>query len=458
MSSAFVDYFRCRGDLAAFETTGEVSAESGFFTFDGMTCYGRPAGVTPASTINGALPNVSHLVSSGRRGLQLPFDLSDVVTNHRWERYAGNHQHSLERLTSASFPRKVYYFLRPALSVGVRRHLQKIRLSGWEEIPFPRWPVDATVDALMRRVMALVSRRRGGQRMPFIWFWPDGAAGCALMTHDVEGPVGEQFCGQLMDLDRSFGIRSAFQVVPQVRSGDSLALMREVRRRGFEANLHDLNHDGSLFADRQQFLERAELINRYAREYECGGFRSGAMYREQRWFGAFDFSYDMSVPNVAHLEPQRGGCCTVMPYFVGEVLELPSTTIQDYSLFHILREYSIERWREQCELILANNGLITFITHPDYLVEPRAQGVYCDLLGYLNELRDQRGLWITLPAEVDRWWRNRARMRLVADGDSWRIEGPDSARACVAYATLDGDRVVYEIDRIGTSPRYAARA
>ena len=60
------------------------------------------------------------------------------------------------------------------------------------------------------------------------------------------------------------------------------------------------------------------------------------MYREQQWFDAFEFSYDMSVPNVAHLEPQRGGCCTVMPYFVGDILELPLTTTQDYSLFHIL--------------------------------------------------------------------------------------------------------------------------
>ena len=65
------------------------------------------------------------------------------------------------------------------------------------------------------------------------------------------------------------------------------------------------------------------------------------MYREQEWFDAFEFSYDMSVPNAAHLEPQRGGCCTVMPYFVGDLLELPLTTTQDYSLFHILGDYSI---------------------------------------------------------------------------------------------------------------------
>ena len=75
------------------------------------------------------------------------------------------------------------------------------------------------------------------------------------------------------------------------------------------------------------------------------------MYREQEWFDAFDFSFDMSVPNVAHLEPQRGGCCTVMPYFIGDVLELPLTTTQDYSLFHILGDYSTTLWKRQIRLI-----------------------------------------------------------------------------------------------------------
>ena len=75
----------------------------------------------------------------------------------------------------------------------------------------------------------------------------------------------------------------------------------------------------------------------------------------------------MSVPNVAHLEPQRGGCCTVMPYFLGHVLELPLTAAQDYTLFHILGDYSTRLWQEQIDLILEQNGLVSFIAHPDYL-------------------------------------------------------------------------------------------
>jgi hypothetical protein len=38
-------------------------------------------------------------------------------------------------------------------------------------------------------------------------------------------------------------------------------------------------------------------------------------------------------------------------------------------------------------------------------------------------------------------------MRLVPDGKSWRIEGPGSERARVAYARLDGEKVTYEVGR-----------
>jgi hypothetical protein len=73
---------------------------------------------------------------------------------------------------------------------------------------------------------------------------------------------------------------------------------------------------------------------------------------------------------VAHLEPQKGGCCTVFPYFIGDVLELPVTTTQDYTLWHILGERSTDLWKAQMDVILQKNGLANFIVHPDYILEP----------------------------------------------------------------------------------------
>jgi hypothetical protein len=151
----------------------------------------------------------------------------------------------------------------------------------------------------------------------------------------------------------------------------------------------------------------------------------------------------MSVPNVAHLDPQPGGCCTVMPYFVGNILELPVTTTQDYSLFNVLGTYSQDLWREQTSLIMQQHGLVSFIVHPDYLDTPEAKKAYTSLLSHLSELRTKANLWITLPGEVDKWWRQRSMMRLVLHQNDWRIEGFGAERARVAYATLKNDEVTY---------------
>jgi hypothetical protein len=444
--SALEEYYGLPGALARIDAADALSDDEGYFTFDGATCYGRRAGGAPARLATDALPDVSGAAAWDGGRLRLPFDLTDVVTNLRQERYRQAPHNWLERVCAAPAARSLYYFLRPALPVAVRKHLQKIRLNDWDAIGFPRWPIDVSVETVMRHVLRLLLEQ-GVERVPFIWFWPDGASGCAVMTHDVEGPAGEAFCERLMDLDDMFGVKSAFQFVPDVRRERPTALLEKLRARRFEINLHDLSHDGHLFLNEHEFLQRAKQINRYAREYQCRGFRSGAMYREQRWYGALDVAYDMSVPNAAHLEPQRGGCCTVMPYFVGNILELPLTTTQDYSLFHILGDYSTTLWKRQTELLLSHNGLMTFITHPDYLSERRARGVYTDLLTHLQTLRAERNVWVALPGEVNDWWRSRNAMRLVPAGDSWRIQGEGSRRARLAWATLDDGRVVYTLDR-----------
>ena len=443
---AFVEYFKCPEHLTALDTSPDLAPMSGFFTFEGAHCYGRPWGADPSPQIADTLPEVRDAVQRTDGAAVLPFDLAEVVTNLREERYCHNGYPLLAQLTSGSVAQEVYYKIRPFMPVNVRKHLQQLRLKGWERIPFPKWPVDSTVDDLMRHTARTLLSATGAGRLPFIWFWPDGAPSCTMLTHDVEGKAGLEFCGRLMTLDERFGMKAAFQLIPE-SPYDAWAYAEEIRGRGCEANLHDLNHDGRLFRHKAQFLERAQRINEYARRYGCDGFRSGAMYREQRWYDAFEFSYDMSVPNAAHLEPQRGGCCTVMPYFVGNILELPLTTTQDYSLFFILGNYSAAIWREEIDTIRARNGLISLVTHPDYLNGEAEQAVYTELLRYLAQLRDEGLTWTALPGDINRWWRERQKMTLVPEGASWRIEGAGSERARVAYAHLDGNRVVYTVDR-----------
>jgi hypothetical protein len=308
--------------------------------------------------------------------------------------------------------------------------------------------VDRTVDQMFEQTMLLSLRAQSVDQIPFIWFWPEGATSCAIMTHDVETALGVRSCPYLMDMEDAFGIKGSFQIIPEERYEVTDEFLDSIRDRGFEVVVHDLNHDGHLFRDKEQFLRRAKKINSHKERFGASGFRAAVLYRRQLWFEALDFSYDMSVPNVAHLDPQRGGCCTVMPYFVGKILELPVTTTQDYTLFNILDHYSIDLWKKQVELIMEKHGLISFIVHPDYVGGSRERTVYEALLSHLADLRRENGVWIATPGEVDRWWRQRAEMKLVKDHLGWRIDGPGSERACVAYAYQDDGRLSYTFSSV----------
>lgn len=446
MIEPLAQYYRCPERYLQFALKGSLSESNGYFRFGkGTVCYGRRGGEAPsAHSPAGPLHDATQDVSCEKGVTYLPFDLAEVADNLRHELYAGDSWH--ERSLMRSAISRAYYFVRPILPVSVRKHLQKIRLNGWHQLRFPHWPVDRTVDNLFEHLLLLALRSQGLERIPFIWFWPDGASSCAIMTHDVETTAGRDFCTTLMDLDSAYGISASFQIVPERRYEVPEGYLESIRARGFEVLVQDLNHDGHLFRERRQFLARAARINAYARQYGATGFRSAVLYRRQHWFDALEFSYDMSVPNVAHLDPQRGGCCTVMPYFVGKVLELPVTTTQDYSLFHILNDYSIDLWKRQIDLIMEKHGLISFIVHPDYIISDRERQTYESLLGYLAQLKTEKNIWIPTPREVDSWWRNRMEMRLVERGDQWRIEGPSSDRARIAYASEKDGRLVVTLD------------
>jgi hypothetical protein len=367
------------------------------------------------------------------------------MTKLRTERYVdGTRAKSWQ---DAALIRNSYYFLRPLMPVFVRKFFQKLYFRNWQKISFPRWPVDTTVENLQEALLRLALTARGRRAIPFIWFWPEGFPSCSVLTHDVETNLGLDFCSKLMDMDDSVGIKSSFQVIPEERYPVAETFLNEVRTRGFELNVHDLNHDGHLFRSRTEFIRRAARINEYARSFRALGFRAGTMYRNADWLGALEFGYDMSVPNVSHLEPQPGGCCTVLPFFIGDKVELPVTMTQDYSLFHILGQYSTNTWLEQSKRIRQKHGFLSVIVHPDYLNTSEAVRVYRGLLSHLVELRAAGETWIALPRDVAAWWRQRSRLKLVANGDGWRIEGEGSDRARLAYAALDGDVLRYEFAR-----------
>jgi hypothetical protein len=443
-----LDYYRVPSCFAEGITTivDRTSDDVGFFQFGPkIVCYGRSQSGVAANLVGARHYDASKAIHRDGPAIRLPFSFAEVIDNLRLEHYRQEVIPGREVFAASEPIRKFYYLIRELLPAKARRQLQRIYFQDWHKLPFPSWPVDFTVDDLHEEFLRLLMEASSLKKVPFIWFWPEGAPNGLMMTHDVETPAGRDFTAQLMDLDDSRGIRASFQVIPEKRYEVSDEYVGEIRNRGFEFNVHDLNHDGRLYRERKEFERRAEKINGYLRQYNTRGFRAGSMYRNQDWYDVFDFSYDMSVPNVAHLEPTRGGCCTVMPYFVGKILELPLTLAQDYSLFHIMNDYSIALWKQQLTLLRSRNGLMSFITHPDYLIDRRARTVYESLLDCLREMISREKIWNPCPGEIDHWWRARSQMKLIPRGEDWEIVGPEKERARLAYAVLEGDHLVYRL-------------
>ena len=300
-----LDYYRCPENYVGFDVSATLSCGAEFFQFGpDITCYGKHAESRTAAAGDGIVHGGLKDLSDATNGTRLLFDPAEVVENLRFERYVNGKSHHVHPLRS-SFA-SIYYFLRPVLPIPLRKHLQRLRLRDWSKLQFPKWPVDRTVDKILERLLLVSLASRGVSRIPFIWFWPDGASSCAIMTHDVETTTGRDYCKSLMDIDARFDIPASFQIIPERRYSVPASYLAGIRDRGFEINVQDLNHDGFLYRSHDEFLRRVDKINSYGRLFGAAGFRSGALYRRQEWYGALRFEYDMSVPNVAHLDTAEG--------------------------------------------------------------------------------------------------------------------------------------------------------
>ena len=257
--------YRCVDDAVSFVTASQPRTDEGFFRFgENVICYGHCASGDTQRSPTGPLHDALEQAVVETSQVHLSFDPARVIENLRGERYLAT-AGGLKAWPGHGFLRSAYYLFRPLMPVPIRKQLQKLYFRGWERIRFPEWPVDVTVEHIHENLLLLALKARNGKPIPFIWFWPKGAPSCTIVTHDVETQSGLDKCSDLMNLNDSFGIKTSFQVVPEERYKVSNSVLAEIRDRGFEVNVHDLNHDGHLFRDRAEFLRRAEMINHYVR-------------------------------------------------------------------------------------------------------------------------------------------------------------------------------------------------
>jgi len=345
---------------------------------------------------------------------------------------------------------KTYYVLKPLIPRRLQILLRRRRAKSVRN-SFPHWPIEDKLENLKRDIFA--SSMRTNDEIPFIWFWPHGKNFAFVITHDVETQKGSGNIERVCEIERKYGFRSSWNFVPERYSVD-VRVLGGLVNDSFEVGIHGLKHDGKLFDSREIFDERMKKIKKYAIEWDAVGFRSPATHRNPDWMVNMPFQYDSSFPDTDPYEPQPGGCLSIFPFFMGNLVELPITLAQDHTLFQILGHKDISIWRQKIGWIEKMNGMALVIVHPDYIRPAKSRSrdkesrysieYYEELLQYVKK---KGSYWHALPRDVAGWWRRRDNSEIRFDENRKPyIKGTAAKDGVITWIKLVNDEVAFKIE------------
>jgi hypothetical protein len=366
--------------------------------------------------------------------LFLPFDPDEVMQAFWSESYQQVERSPMARRGRAAAVRG-YYLVRPALPRPLQLRLRRTFTRVQARSPFPRWPAEDSLHTLyawlFRRVVEVA-----GRPVPFLGLWPGCRSWALVLTHDVETDAGCRNLHLLREPERVLGFRSSWNFVP-LRYQVAEETIRRLHQEGCEVGVHGLRHDGRDLGSPRMLARRLPGIREYADRWQAVGFRSPATQRRWDLMPRLGFDYDSSYSDTDPYEPQPGGCCTYLPFFNGNMVELPITLPQDHTIFAILGNPDASLWVSKAQFLRERQAMVLALTHPDYAHDPRVAGGYRSLL---ESFIGDPTAWHALPREVAAWWRQRAGSAISRADGGWRIQGPASAAGRIQYATADGFR------------------
>ncbi len=322
---------------------------------------------------------------------------------------------------------RCYYSIKNFLPQEIRYHMRRLSLKLRPLQTFPNWPYEETLLAFWRDWLVRSLETVGAGDAWHIGFWPNDKECCVVITHDVESREGFERIEEMAEMEDRFGFRSAWNL-PLDQYPIDWARVERLRAHGFEFGAHGLRHDGKLFRSHRHFLELAPRLEKLAREHGLRGFRSPSTFRRAEWLQTLDFDFDSSFADSDPWEPQPGGCCSIFPYFIGRLIELPYTLAQDHTLINLLHRDPLQEWMAKVQWLASRGGMILALVHPDYSGTGKPLRAYQELLRRLSELESS---WRALPADVAAWWNRRAKLELHVSGDRTFIAGPDASDATV---------------------------
>jgi peptidoglycan/xylan/chitin deacetylase (PgdA/CDA1 family) len=318
-----------------------------------------------------------------------------------------------------------YYRIKRVIPAALRYRINSMAIRTRRRHDFPHWPCESALIEFWRDWLHQCLKRFASNDDWHIAFWPRGSKCCIVLTHDVESPAGMERMEQMADLEEKYGFRSAWNL-PLAQYPIDWDLVARMRARGFEFGAHGLSHDGKLFRSAKDFSKLIPVVEQLAAEHGLNGFRAPSTLRRSEWIATMTFDFDSSFSDTDPYEPQPGGTCSLFPFHLGDLIELPYTLPQDHTLIHLLRRSALQLWTVKARWIASLGGMILALTHPDYCAEKPYLAEY---EGLLKEFRAMEGSWHALPSEVARWWRRRSQLELHVENGRPVIVGPNTTDA-----------------------------
>ncbi len=320
---------------------------------------------------------------------------------------------------------KFFYTIKPLIPRFLQISLRRLKAKSIKN-KFPNWPIEPYLEDFKKTSLKYI---KDIEKIPFIWFWPKDKSFALCLTHDVETAEGLKRINKICEVEKKFGLRSAWFFVPERYSVPD-TLIDELKEQDFEIGIHGLKHDGKLFSSKKIFDDRIQKIHCYASRWGATGFRSPSLLRNFEWMKVLPFEYDSSFPDTDPYGPQAGGCLSIFPFFIGNILEIPVTMPQDHTLFVILRKKNIDIWKEKINWIEKMNGLALIIVHPDYFSNEVERYYY----EFLDFVLSKENLWFSKPIEICKWWKDRNNSNLITDKhNKIVIAGPAEKQGTISY-------------------------
>ena len=363
----------------------------------------------------------------GHGSVFVPFDPDHAIELLLTERYrsAGRGMAAAARRSAAG----LYYRVRPALPRRLQIAARRVFGRAQARSSFPAWPIESSLHDLYDLMLGFVAEV--AQRpVPYIAAWPAPFSWALVLTHDVETREGVVHLDELRRIEEELDLRSSWNFVSRRYEVDD-QVVAALTRNGHEVGVHGLYHDGRDLDSKAMLQARLPEMEASARRWGAVGFRSPALRRSIGLMPLLRFDYDSSYPDTDPFGPDGGGCCSLLPYMIDDLVELPVTLPQDHTLFEILHRTEPGPWLDKARYVRERGGMALVLTHPDYMTEPEALHAYET---FLQTFVPDSTAWKALPRDVSSWWRRRSASRLVLEDGHWRIEGGAAGEAAVAFA------------------------